>query len=126
MKKILLIVMMIFVLGSVSAQAKCDGGEPIKGANTHEYCLSSKGMTWWSAHVWCEKQGRKLVTMNEACIDWHGSTGDFCPNLKVGKERWVWTANPYGSDGAFHVNLSFGRIQNAGSRINTSHYALCY
>ena len=75
--------------------------------------------------AWCKYQNRELATLSEACIDWYGATGaNACPNLKVGKDQWVWTADPNGSSNAFNVNLSSGNINN--NNRNNNYYALCY
>ena len=113
---------------SMSARAgTCNGGVVVTGQqNNHEYCRSSTGMPWWAAFQWCQEQGRHLVTLQEACVDWMGATGDnACPNLMIGEDRWIWTANPNGSSLAYGVNLSSGNINNR-YRNNDYYYALCF
>ena len=113
---------------SMSARAgTCDGGVVVEGQqNNHEYCRSSTTMPWWAAFQWCQEQGRHLVTLQEACVDWMGATGDnACPNLMIGEDKWIWTANPNGSSGAYYVYLSSGFLYNYSSRANLN-YALCF
>ena len=111
---------------TVECTKTCDGGKCFKGAvNEHEYCRSSTGMPWWAAFQWCQEQGRHLVTLQEACVDWMGATGDnACPNLKVGDNIYIWTANPNGSSSAYNVNLSSGGV-NLSIRAN-NYCALCF
>ena len=116
---------------SVSASAgTCNGGVVVKGVqNNHEYCRSSTGMPWWAAFQWCQEQGRHLVTLQEACVDWMGATGDnACPNLMIGGEdRWIWTANPNGSSHAYTVSLTSGNVLNGYIFIrNGNYYTLCF
>lgn len=114
---------------SVSASAgTCNGGVVVKGVqNNHEYCRSSTTMLWWAAFQWCQEQGRHLVTVQEACVDWRGEMGDnACPNLMIGDDRWIWTANPNGSSAAYYVNLSSGNISNNGARTQYHRYTLCF
>ena len=113
---------------SVSASAgTCNGGEVVTGVqNNHEYCRSSTEMPWWAAFQWCQEQGRHLTTLQEACADWMGATGDnACPNLMIGQNRWIWTANPNGSSRAYTINLSSGSFANDFNRY-TTYNALCF
>ena len=113
---------------SVSASAgTCNGGVVVKGVqNNHEYCRSTTQMPWWAAFQWCQEQGRHLVTMQEAC-DWMGAMGNnACPNLMVGQDRWIWTANPAGSSNAYNVNLSSGYVYGHATNRDSSWYALCF
>ena len=58
MKKLILMTTAILTLNTTVAVAgTCELGTVIKGQNGHEYCVSAPAMTWWSAIVWCEKQG---------------------------------------------------------------------
>lgn len=112
---------------SVSASAgTCNGGVVVKGVqNKHEYCRSTTEMPWWAAFQWCQEQGRHLVTLQEACVDYKGETA--CPNLMGGEDKWIWTATPKGSSGAYDVNLSSGSIIGyTSSNRNGSYSALCF
>ena len=103
----------------------CEGGSEITAQDNHQFCVSSASMTWWAAFAWCKRQGRELATLQQACDDWYGATGDSaCPNLVVGTDKYVWTANPYGASNAYNVNLSSGNINN--NNRNNNNYALCY
>lgn len=113
---------------SVSASAgTCNGGVVIEGVqNKHEYCRSTTEMLWWAAFQWCQEQGRHLVTIQEACVDWMGATGNnACPNLMIGENRRIWTANPTGSSHASSIGLSSGDVYSYGNR-NGNYHALCF
>ena len=110
--------------------ATCNNGNPITGANGHEYCLSEiSSLNWWSAYTWCEAQGRHLATIYEACPDWAGGTGqNQCMNMPVksyctGSLAWSATAN--GSEAAFTVDTYSCRTVESKSRAQVWN-ALCY
>ena len=128
MKKLLLMIVIALMLGTTSVYAKCEGGEEFQGAvNGHTYCRSSTGITWWAAFAWCEFQGRELATLEQLCPNWGGATGAACPNMKVGKDLWGWSANPSGSSSAFYVNLSSGLVNANGSGRHFLNYrAVCF
>lgn len=114
---------------TVECTKTCDGGKCFKGAvNDHEYCRSSTSMTWWAAFAWCERQGRTLTTVQQACVDWYGATGtSACPNMaNTQGDIWAWTANPSGSKYAFNVNLSSGSVGLTNFNRTNSNSALCF
>lgn len=94
MKKWLIICFgVVFVAQSVFA-GTCIGGKEYVGRNGHSYCISNRGMNWWSAYQWCEAQGRRFATPSEAC-DYNGEAwgSGYCSNLVVGSElssQWGW------------------------------------
>ena len=138
MKKIMLI--WCFILGIASAQAQeienC-AGKLIKKQNGHVYCFSNVDMNWYSAHAWCDAQGRHLATMNEACdyaLSVYGSnysTG--CPNATSAQfdntdsgyrlKFWVNRQDEEGK--AFWVGLFYSE-QEVDDVTSASCRALCY
>lgn len=131
MKKLLITTLIAFTLNATSAFAKCEGGTIVTGVeNNHDYCVSSTTMVWWSAIVWCEQQGRKLATLNQACNGWNSDIvgNGTCPNLAVGVNKVVWTVNPSGDSNAYIVNLSSGNVSsyNRTGYYFTYYSALCY
>ena len=75
-----------------AAKADC-AGTVVTGKNSHQYCKSPNKMNWWSAYTWCEAQGRRLVTIYEACPDWDGTLNVTCNNLhNISADGWSNTA----------------------------------
>ncbi|MGN1091390.1 MAG: hypothetical protein ACI4RJ_02745 [Alphaproteobacteria bacterium] len=131
MKKTILAILMTMVATSAYAEGKCEGGDPFEGViDGHEYCISKTNMTWWSAFVWCQHQGRHLATVQEVCKGWHGATGNAaCGNLIKSDvtAKNCWTANPRGSTNAYNVNAGTGFIGTSLDRNYGAYYfALCY
>ena len=105
----------------------CEGGEEFQGAiNGHTYCRSSTTMSWWAAFGWCKKQGRKLASMNQLCIDWAGGSGNnLCPNMAVSTNSYtIWSSNPHINIQAIVVFLSSGTI-SVNNRSGGA-FAVCY
>ena len=142
MKKMILTLTLTTVLATTGAKAQqvrtCVGGTEFQGAvNGHYYC-KGPAMTWWAAFAWCQKQGRHLASLDEACADWRNDTSDVhCPNMKVAKDingtnmtgSWMWTANPYSNNDreATNVDRSSGKIGSDSYRGRDKLYqALCY
>ena len=135
MKKLFLTLITIISLSLYTAPAfaKCEGGVEFTGVvNNHTYCRSKGPMTWWAAFAWCEFQGRKLVTLDEACVGFEGATGDTqCPNLKVGyiitSAEGFWTANRYTKHFAYAVSPITSKTMASYCNGDSSYnYALCY
>ena len=138
MKKIILALILTTAIATTGAQAQqvrtCVGGTEFQGAvNGHYYCRGP-AMTWWAAFAWCQKQGRHLASLQEACVDYYGATGESaCPNMKVStavngtnmSSAWMWTANPNGSKLAYFVNSGTGNVNTYLYRYGT-YQALCY
>ena len=129
MKKILLIGIMSLIFNASSVEAKCEGGTVVRGIlNNHEYCVSSTGMTWWSAFAWCEFQERHLATLTETCIEWNGVNASTmtCPNLTEVDTKRVWSANFNMNHNGLAIYLSTGQIKDNHTRADSSLSALCY
>ena len=137
MKKIILIVCAFLIINTASQAGTCEGGQEFYGAeNGHTYCRAKTGMTWWAAFAWCERQERHLASLQEACLDWQGASGDIsCPNMKVDKDVngnniiWTnsaWLANPVNGVPYYGRLISInGKIE--GNNRNMSYYtAICY
>ena len=128
MKKILCVLMICLslVMTKPLLAGTCEGGEEFQGAvNGHTYCRSNSTMTWWAAFEWCKKQGRKLASMNQLCIDWAGGSGNLCPNMVVSTDnRYVWSSNPHINIQAVYVVLSSGYI-GVNNRSGGA-FAVCY
>ena len=128
MKKLIVLSIMMLMLNVTPAFAKCEGGKVVIGSlNNHEYCVSTPAMTWWAAIAWCEFQGRKLATLNEACSP-DGTTinGDQCLNLTHNPEgtKTGWTSTPSNNGSYYSVDMSTHKY-NGVSRVH-SFRALCY
>ena len=124
MKKLLLALILLTTL-SHQAMASCDGGEEITGNyNKHVYCISNKGMNWWSAFTWCTANGRHLATQAEACNN--RSWGDgYCPNLSLGRGIEVWTAQAIDDNKAYIFSFVNGYVMKR-ERSGATYRALCY
>ena len=128
MKKTILAILMTMVATTAFAEAKCEGGDPFEGVSDgHEYCISQKTMLWWAAFAWCQQQGRHLASLQEACGNLYGATGNAaCGNfIKSGVTgKMCWTANRYSHLRSYLVSTGTGNI-NSRDRIE-GFYALCY
>lgn len=76
MKYFLIIISITFCV-FYSATA-CDSNWTVTGKNGYKFCISPKDrkMNWWSAHQWCQSQGYKLATPDQACTTDDGYTWD--------------------------------------------------
>ena len=142
MKKMILALMLTTALATVAKAQQvrtCVGGTEFQGAiNGHYYCRGP-AMTWWAAFAWCQKQGRHLASLDEACGDWRNNDtiDGKCLNMKVSKDisganmssGWIWTATPYTHPaGAYLVNSGDGGVFATTYGIYTRSYpfpALC-
>lgn len=123
MKLNTLVISLILVVSTPSMASTCIGGLTFQGKNGHEYCLGPAGLNWWSAHQWCNAQGRRLATPNEACDHntyiWGGNAPQ-CPNLSgidaspnmnyeqvwlnlIADDNNVYTTGVYGHSNPRHV-----------------------
>ena len=121
MKKTILTLILTTALAATTEAQQvrtCEGGQEFQGAeNGHYYCASSPLMTWWAAFAWCQKQGRHLASLDEACAGFMNATGGVaCPNMKVAKTisgtslstSYKWTANPGSATTAYIVKSNSG------------------
>jgi len=123
MTKKLFFICLIGLLSINSAYAACDGGTEIT-IKSGTFCKSNVIMNWWSAAAWCKANGRKLATIYEICPSWDGSTGYYkCSEIEGTDDRPVWTATVSGMDYAFHLNPSYGGVNNDMGRDNTEYYS---
>ena len=137
MKKLFLTLMMIVSISlslcATPAFAKCEGGVEFTGVvNNHTYCRSKGPMSWWAAFAWCEFQGRKLMTLDEACVGFEGATGEAqCPNMKVGhiitSVEGFWTANRNAEHFAYAVSpITSNTMTSYCNGYSSYNYAVCY
>ena len=120
---LIFILIMIFSISAQAQQRNCRGGSEFQGfENGHYYCKSRENMTWWAAFAWCQKQGRRLASLDEACNTIANTTDDTgCSNMKhLGS--WAWTANPAGSNAAYGILPGY----IATISRNDARLALCY
>lgn len=110
---------------SVVLAGTCVGGKEFTAKNGHEFCVSSTGMTWWAANVWCKNQGRELATLNQACNNFIGSGNTSCPNVENAPQAAIWTATLASATGAYHIN-PYNSAFSAWSRNSEAVAALCY
>ena len=115
MKKIVLLIVLSLMLAT-HGYAACAEGTEVTGKNGHVYCKSNIGMNWYTAFLWCEAQGRTLVTPAQACdIDetqkWDGNRGvGKCLNMMdISPNFTAWTAMPY-LDQSLGIQTSTGNI----------------
>jgi hypothetical protein len=60
--------------------------------NGKRFCMSGKGMNWWSAFTWCEAIGGKQASFTNMCPGIQINTGQVCANLKKsGIVDFTWT-----------------------------------
>ena len=110
MKKLFFIVMLCVLISGPVYAATCIGGTIISGRDQNRsFCLSDKKMNWWSAHQWCQSNGRVLAHPDYLCnydgYGWYmGVYG--CGNLHLNK-LWpsdMWTALSLGEGkGLLHM-----------------------
>ncbi len=107
-------------------QAACEGGTLTTGPSGHEFCISTKGMNWWSAYAWCEANGRHFASIYELCPTWDGSIA-YHEDCKLARNSsWatsnVWTATASGNKEAIYVDENgVGRWERY-----INYLALCY
>ena len=114
MKKILFVLCIFSSVANAEISCEDAGGTLYKGNDGEtEYCLSSRGMNWWSAHAWCQALGLELVDLQTECekktisnsITWH------CPQLRIGKNMCLaWTKNISASSKAMNIEIGGGAI----------------
>ena len=140
MKKIqkIIILTIFFIATSSSAftQQNCEGGSAVTGIfDSHTYCMSTPPMTWWAAFVWCQKQGRRLASLHEACPGWAGEKGDnACPNFVETEDHkfdkiYVWTSTPHATNMAYIISLKTGMVTNgnpAARNVDSAMRAFCF
>ncbi|MGN1091850.1 MAG: hypothetical protein ACI4RJ_05120 [Alphaproteobacteria bacterium] len=137
MKKIILSLLFCALSLNVQADDNCAGIVIIK-QNGHSFCLSNQVMNWYSAHAWCDSQGRHLATIHEAC-DYngqvYGSTYTYtnkCPNgypssvsgTDSGYLRPFWVNHQNADEKALYVDFYFSDIGTGN--ITQKRNALCY
>ena len=135
MKKIILSLLFCALSLNVQADDNCAGTVTIK-QNGHSFCFSNQVMNWYSAHAWCDSQGRHLATIHEAC-DHNGqvygstyTTG--CPNgypssvsgTDAGYLLNFWVNHQPEDGKSLHVNLYHSSIGTGD--ITQKRNALCY
>lgn len=135
MKKIILILCFCALSLNVRADDNCAGTVIIK-RNGHSFCFSNQDMNWYSAHAWCDSQGRRLATIHEAC-DYNGqvygstyTTG--CPNATPtsvsgtanGYPFTFWVNHQNADEKAFYANLYHSIIGT--DDITQKRRVLCY
>ena len=132
MKRWLIICLCVMFMAQGVLAGACVGGTEYVGKNGHSYCISSRGMNWWSAYQWCEAQGRRFATPSEAC-DYNGEvwSGGRCWNLQGVSlsGAWIWFAMSAGDNHAY-VTLGgdwgmYGVGMGTGHK-NAQNLAICY
>ena len=87
------------------------GGTILELRNHAQYCVSLKGMNWWSAFAWCDAAGGRLASVNEICYDTSLPEDAPCPNLKFEAEEYrLWTSSSETKDGAVFIYAKSGNI----------------
>lgn len=82
MKKILILMLLLNTPCLACEGSVFTGHDPSK-----QFCVSKKRMNWWSAHMWCQKQGYVLATPDRACnystdtYDYIWIQGQWCHNI---------------------------------------------
>ena len=132
MKKISIVILTLMMCSIAAKAQDCANGIVETGVNGNTYCRAKVGMNWYSALVWCQKQGMHLVTMTELCDKddtpagkWDGTTGSGkCLNFASGQSSfngYVWTSTISSSTNAYYVRLS-----NSTVSYSTRSYGSCY
>ena len=131
MKKCLILAILIGIWPALSFGGTCVGGKEYTGKNGHVYCISDRGMNWWSAYQWCESQERHLATPSEAC-DYDGTSwgGGVCENLRLGadvlwRSQFGWLAMSKSEETAYAF-LLIAAAEIASHQKTTIQPAVCY
>ena len=119
MKKIFVLICIALITFhiKVSQAASCSSeyGVVVTGINGKNYCLSKRGINWWSTFAWCNKaEGfSEPVSVEDCeCTGYEGCDETVaCPNLKIGYNAIVWTATNLDSMTSVAVNLSTGNFE---------------
>ncbi|MGN1092002.1 MAG: hypothetical protein ACI4RJ_05910 [Alphaproteobacteria bacterium] len=114
MKKFLLVLCIFSSVANAEISCEDAGGTLYKGNDGKtEYCLSSRGMNWWSANAWCQALGLELVDLQTECEKKtvSNSITAHCPQLKMSRDvHIVWTKNISASSKAMDIEIAGGAI----------------
>ena len=110
----------------ITAHLPDDDGCDTAHCNGMNFCKSAQNMNWFSALIWCQSIGHKLVEFSSACP---GSIPDVrastCANLKGKSSGWGYTSLPRGDDKLFAITFSTGGFDYNGLRTHANAYAIC-
>ncbi len=110
--------------GTTTTPCANGGGVVVIANNKAKYCLSNKGMNWFSAHAWCDAMNGTLIELGADC----GGVST-CPNLAgiVQEETWVSTQNPKSASDVYRVNIYNGtlNVDNKARPSARSGFTLC-
>lgn len=124
MKYFLIIISITFCV-FYSATA-CDSNWTITGKNGYKFCISKYDykMNWWSAYQWCQAQGYKLATPEQACNTDTGNNWEPGQSCQFGwagiGEPWL---NHYKDGKALHIVQ--GGVTTAYYTPTGSAHAIC-
>ena len=124
MKKISFVLCLLFCFCAHAED--CAGGAGTKKIGKDgvtPYCISKKGMNWWSAFAWCQANGMELFDMNKECNKVTGTS--VCPQ-KYGNDGFAgWTVNStsQNSTKAFYIPSWYDPALE--TKTSTSKAALC-
>ena len=96
----------------------CSDPNLTNNCNGMEFCVSGKGMNWWSAFTWCESVGGKLANIQVMCPNTNLIEKTECPNFKgvlSGISAWSTT----GSSDSSVWTLGWHGYEFDGSRLRT-------
>ena len=123
MKKYMALVGSILMVSGIcwgqAVSPACSGGHTITAKNGRIFCLSNEPMSWFAAHAWCHKNGRKMALRATVCAD---STQNTCDNIAgTGdntKYKWGFLNQRKDNSSIFRVNLVTGANPNTTTPVN--------
>ena len=106
-------IILALALISATPALSCTNGYEFHGSHSGTYCISDIEMNWWSAFAWCQAQGYRLATFEEACPDATSlvvDNGNVYVSNNVGTEasnkrvdnRYPWLARAWLTDKALY------------------------
>ena len=109
MKKVSTLFVAALLLCSAPVFAECEGGVEFNGRKAGtKYCVSNITMNWWSAFAWCQAQGYRLASFEEACTDATSLIVDTasswnCGNISTSNSvADAWLSRAWNTDKALH------------------------
>ena len=97
----------------ITAHSATDSGCDAAHCNGKSFCRGPLTTTWFSALIWCQSIGHKLVSFSNLCpgIPTEFNTAkNACANVSGISNVRGWTSMPSGTNKALCVNLSSGAV----------------
>ena len=112
----------------ITAHSPTDDGCDAAHCNGLNFCRSNVDMNWWSAFIWCQSIGHKLVTLANLCPgipSGPNSAQKACLNAYgVDNAQYRWTSMPWSTNMGLIIG-SAGDIRDNATRNWAGCRAVC-